>query len=63
MAYNLKMPIGAKTMTFVEWMEQRLGTRKWAVCRASAKRREKYDCFLSQKRYRKLKEEYELQRS
>jgi hypothetical protein len=44
-------------------MEQRLGTRKWAVCRASAKRREKYDCFLSQKRYRKLKEEYELQRS
>jgi hypothetical protein len=46
-------------MTFTAWMEKELGTCKWAVCRASAKRRERYECFLSQKAYTALAAEYE----
>jgi hypothetical protein len=44
---------------FTDWLAERLGTHKWAVCRASAKRREKYDVFLSQKRYSELRAEWE----
>ena len=45
-------------MTFTDWLAAKLGTRKWVVCRASAKRRLRYDLFLSQARYRELEAEF-----
>jgi len=48
---------------FTDWLAERLGTRRWAVCRASARRREKYDLFLSSKRYDELEAEFKSQRA
>lgn len=44
---------------FSDWLAERLGTRRWVVARASARRREKYDLFLSSKRYNALRAEFE----
>jgi hypothetical protein len=44
---------------FTDWLEGRLGTRRWVVSRPGARLRERYDLFLSQKKFRALEDEYE----
>ncbi len=46
-------------MKFTDWIAQKLGTRNWVVARASAKRRAKYDRFLSQAQFSALRTEFE----
>ena len=49
-------------MSFADWLEQKLGTRKWCVAHHLGKRmREKYDLAITQKRYRELEQEYKNQ--
>ena len=45
-------------MTFTDWLAAKLGTRNWVVARASAKRRLRYDLFLSQARFTELRNEF-----
>lgn len=48
------------TMTFLDYIAKRLGTRKWFVAaRWCEKTRDKYDVRISQAEFTKIKQEYE----
>lgn len=46
-------------MKFTDWLERKLGTRKWCVAHHLGSRmRNKYDLAITQRRYRELMREY-----